>query len=285
MKLKDSRVPGRCLYPLIDIIGITLCLLICGVENRKAIELYGHQRKRFLSRFFNLSNGIPSHLTFARVFSLLDPEQFKKCIMDWINEVCQLINDDIIAIDGKKVRGSSHINGAKAALHIINAFAARQKITLAQVKTPDKSNEIKGIPQLLNLINLKNMIITIDAMGTQKGIAKLIRKKQAHYVLALKKNHQRFYKKVHRLFERADELNYKEMVYKQWADKNYGHGRIEEREYTVLPLMYLHSFKKQWADLSLFVRVYIDWDREAPVTSLEQLFFIEFLKCTTLFDQ
>lgn len=161
----------------------------------------------------------------------------------------------IISIDGKTLCNSSHVNGGKAALHIINAFATRQKITLAETKTPDKSNEIKGIPVLLNLINPKDKIITIDAMGTQKGIAKLIRKKQAHYVLALKKNHPRFYRKVHRLFERSEELNFQNMVYKKWKDRNYAHDRIEKREYTVLPMMYLHSFKKNWTDLSVFVRV------------------------------
>lgn len=255
LSVRDPRVKGRCLHPLINIIGITLCALICGADSWKAIELFGNKRKRFLSQFFNLSNGIPSHLTFARVFSLIDPEQFKGCVMEWINEICQLVNEDIINVDGKTLCGSSHLNGGKAALHIINAFAARQKITLAEVKTPDKSNEIKGIPVLLNLLNPKDMIITIDAMGTQKGIAKLIRKKQAHYVLALKKNHKRFYKKVHQLFERSDELHYNGMVYRQWKDRNYGHGRIEEREYTVLPLMYLSGFKKNWTDLSLFIRV------------------------------
>lgn len=175
--------------------------------------------------------------------------------MRWVNQIIELIEDDIIAIDGKTLRGSSHKNGNKKAAHVLNAFSVRKKITLGEIKVPDKTNEIKGIPILLNQLNLSGTIITIDAMGTQKGIANLIRKKQADYVLGLKKNHKRFYRKVDRLFNRADELNWKGMVYRRWSDQNYDHGRIEEREYTVLPMMYLFQYKKVWKDLSFFIRV------------------------------
>src|SRR5262249_21240230 len=143
----------------------------------------------------------------------------------------------------------------KKAAHVLNAFSARKKITLGETKVPDKTNEIKGIPILLNQLNLAKTIITIDAMGTQKGIANLIRKKQAHYVLGLKKNHKRFYKKVDRLYNRADELNLRGIVYRRWSDQNYDHGRLEEREYTILPMMYLFQYKEIWKDLSLFIRV------------------------------
>lgn len=175
--------------------------------------------------------------------------------MNWVKQICELLKEEIIAIDGKTLRGSGHKNGNKKAAHIINAFSVRKHITLGEVKTPDKTNEIKGIPILLNRLNLSGSIITIDAMGTQKGIASLIRKKQAHYVLALKKNHKRFYRKVERLYDLADACDFSGMVKQCWRDKNYDHSRIEEREYTVLPMMYLHRYKKYWQDLRLFVRV------------------------------
>lgn len=255
LNLKDPRVGGRCLHPLMTIIGITLCALICGADTWKAIELFGKKRKRWLSQYFDLSSGVPSHYTIARVFSLLEPKDVQSCFQQWVSLICQLVADDIINIDGKTLCGSSHVRGDKKAAHIVNAFAARQKITLGEIKTPDKTNEIKAIPPLLNMLDTEGMIITIDAMGTQKGIAKLIREKKAHYVLSLKENHKRFYKKVDRLFSRADELKFNAMVYHRWEDMSYGHGRIEEREYTVLPMMYLPFFKKEWKDLNLFIRV------------------------------
>lgn len=255
ISLKDPRVKGRCSYPLINIVVMTLCGLICGADNWKAIELLARKRQRWLKNFLDLSAGIPSHYTLGRVFSLIDSKHLQFCFMNWINQILELLEDDIVAIDGKTLRGSSHKNGNKKAVHVLNAFSTRKKITLGETKVPDKTNEIKGIPILLNQLHLANTIITIDAMGTQKGIANLIRKKQAHYVLALKKNHKRFYRKVDRLFKRADQLLFKGMVYRSWSDRNYDHGRLEEREYTVLPMMYLFQFKNTWKDLSLFVRV------------------------------
>ncbi|RUR21145.1 ISAs1 family transposase, partial [Legionella qingyii] len=145
--------------------------------------------------------------------------------------------------------------GNKKATHLINAYSPRLSTTLASTATPDKSNEIKGIPILLKALAIKDKIITIDAMGTHKGIANLIRLKQAHYVLALKKNHQRLYKKVDNLFAKADELNYKAMVYQQKESMNYDHSRIEERKYTLLPAMYLPRYSQQWKDLSAYIRV------------------------------
>lgn len=255
LNIQDPRVKGRCLYPLQVILTITLLALISGAHSWKAIALFATERKRWLSQFVDLSNGVPSHYTFGRVVGLIDPEGFKKALIHWASLTCHLVKDDIINIDGKTLRGSGHKSTEKKALHIVNAYAARQEITLGEVKTPDKSNEIKAIPILLNSLNIGDTIITLDAMGTQKGIANLIRKKQAHYVLALKENHKRFYKKVNNLFEKADELDYSGMVYQQFSDRVPGHNRIEEREYTILPMMYLHGYKKNWRDLSIFVRV------------------------------
>ena len=128
-------------------------------------------------------------------------------------------------------------------------------MTIGSIKTPDKSNEIKGIPPLLKLLPISGCIITIDAMGTQKGIANLIRLRGAHYMLALKKNHKRFYKKVETLFVKAKQLNYNAMVYKESEVYDYDHSRYEKREYTVLPMMYLPSESKIWNGLQAFIQV------------------------------
>ena len=255
LNLKDPRVRGRCLHPLINIIFITLCALISGANNWKAIETFGNQKKRWLSQFINLENGIPSHLTFARTLSIIDPSVFEKCIRQWISGICRLLELDIIHIDGKTACGSGHINSDKNNMHLINAYLAREKISLGSVRTPDKSNEIKGIPILLKSLQIAGLIITIDAMGTQKGIANLIREKQAHYVLSLKKNHKRFYRKVDSTFKKADELKYQNMVCNNKSTNDYGHHRIEGREYTILPMMYFFNHKKNWRDLSAVIRV------------------------------
>jgi predicted transposase YbfD/YdcC len=238
-----------------SILVIVLCGLICGCDGWKSMELLAKTRKRWLSQFIDLDSGIPSHQTIARVFSMIEPQEFEGCLRDWVAEMCELFSDDIIAIDGKTSRGSSHKRGNKSAIHMINAYSPRCASTLGSTLTPNKSNEIKGIPILLKSLDIKNKIITIDAMGTQKGIANLIRLKEADYVLALKKNHGKLYKKVDKLFHRADELSYSAMVYQQKEASNYDHSRFEIRNYTVLPMMYLPMYSEQWKDLSAFIRV------------------------------
>jgi predicted transposase YbfD/YdcC len=255
LTLRDPRVGGRCTYSLFSIVVIVLCGLVCGCDGWKAMELFARTRKRWLSQWIDLSEGIPSHQTLARVFSLIEPEEFERCLREWIEEICTLFNDDLIALDGKTTRSSSHQGSNKKATHLINAYSCRLASTLGSTVTPTKSNEIKGIPILLKTLNIKDKIITIDAMGTQKGIAKLIRLKEAHYLLALKKNHQRMYKKVNALFNKADELEYNAMVYKKKESKNYDHSRIEQRNYTIIPAMYLPAYGQQWRDLSAYVRV------------------------------
>jgi predicted transposase YbfD/YdcC len=255
LTIRDPRVGGRCTYSLFTILVIVLCGLICGCDSWKAMELLGKTRKRWLSQWIDLSEGVPSHQTLARVFSLIEPEEFERCLREWIQGICTLFSDDLIAIDGKTTRGSSHQRGNKKATHLINAYSCRLATVLGSTITPNKSNEIKGIPILLKTLNINDKIITIDAMGTQKGIAKLIRLKGAQYLLALKQNHKRMYKKVGSLFNKADEFEYKAMVYKKKESRNYDHSRIEQRNYTVLPAMYLPSYGQQWKDLSAYVRV------------------------------
>ncbi|WP_058513685.1 ISAs1 family transposase [Legionella santicrucis] len=268
LSINDPRVGGRCTYSLLSILVIVLCGLICGCNGWKAMEVFAKSRKRWLSQFIDLSEGVPSHQTLGRVFSLIEPLEFERCIREWVEAISLLFVDDVIAIDGKTSRGSSHQRGNKKASHLLNAFSPRLSATLGSIATPDKSNEIKGIPILLKALNIKDKIITIDAMGTQKGIANLIRLKQAHYVLALKKNHEQLHKRVDSLFAKADELNYKAMVYQQSESRNYDHSRIEERTYTLLPAMYLPGYRQQWKDLSVYIRV--ESIRHLPTGNIER---------------
>lgn len=268
LTIDDPRVGGRCTYSLLTILVIVFCGLICGCDGWKAMELFAKTRKRWLSQFIDLSEGVPSHQTLARVFSLIEPLEFERCLREWVEEISLLFAEDVIAIDGKTSRGSSHKRGNKKATHLINAYSPRLSTTLGSTATPDKSNEIKGIPILLKALDIKNKIISIDAMGTQKGIANLIRLKEADYVLALKKNHKRLYKKVDNLFAKAGELGYEAMVYQRKESMNYDHSRIEERTYTILPAMYLPNYCQHWKDLSAYIRV--ESVRHLPAGDIER---------------
>ena len=155
LTIRDPRVGGRCSYSLLNILVIVLCGLICGCDTWKAMELLAKTRKRWLSQWIDLSEGVPSHQTLARVFSLIEPYEFERCLGDWINGLCTLFSDDVIAIDGKTTRGSSHKRSNKKASHLINAYSSRLSTVLGSTATPDKSNEIKGIPILLKTLNIK----------------------------------------------------------------------------------------------------------------------------------
>lgn len=255
VNLKDPRVGGRCLYPLINIIFITLCALIAGCDGWKAIENFGREKIRWLSQFINCENGIPSHLTFARVIARIDPKLLEGCARKWFQQIYQLEMWDIINFDGKTACASGHVNGDKKNMHLVNAFSPKHNVALGSERVPDKSNEIKAIPVLLKELDVAGTIITSDAMGTQRGIANLIREKQAHYVLGLKENHKRFYRYVDAIFEKADQLDYQNMVSGDKKTNDYGHQRIEDREYTILPMMYFFKHKKNWRDLQAVIRV------------------------------
>lgn len=255
LTIRDPRVKGRCTYPLINVLVITLCALISGANTWKAINQFGNLRRRWLNQFIDMSVGVPSSLTFARVFSLIEPAEFKKCLTVWMKQFFDLVKFDMIHIDGKSLCDSARKTQHKKATHIVNAYLAKEQVTLGEVLVLDKTNEIKAIPKLLKSLSIQGCIITIDAMGTQKGIANLVRLKQAHYVLALKKNHKRFYRYVDRIFSLSSDSAYANMVVHTEKTNNYGHGRIEKRIYCVLPMMYFYKYKKYWRDLQAIVRV------------------------------
>ena len=254
-KLKDPRVLGRVDYPLIEIIIISICAIICGANHWKAIADFGKAKEDWLKTFLELENGIPSAQTFGRVFSLICPKKLLDCFKEWCKKTTGLPEESIIAIDGKTVRKSGCKSIGFKPLHLINAYAIEQKILLSSSKTPDKTNEIKAIPVILKDLPLEKNIVTMDAMGTQKGIINLIRLQKAHYCVALKKNHKRFYKKVNNLFHKAESLAFNAMVFKRLETFDYDHSRIEERTYCFLPIMYLFQFKSQWKDLETLIQV------------------------------
>ena len=206
--LKDPRVVGRCDHLLLDIIAITLLGVMCGAEDWPDVEQFGQSRHEWLKTFLELPNGIPSHDTFGRVFGLLDRKQFPACLFRWTQAIHEATGGTLIAIDGKTLRRSFAKKSGKAMLHLVTAWSSENSLTLGQVACEEKSNEITAIPELLKLLNLKGTTVTIDAMGTQKAIARQIREQKGHYVLALKGNQSTLKKDMQQLFDQGMETNF-----------------------------------------------------------------------------
>jgi len=228
-RLEDPRIDRKKLYPLNEIFLVTLTATICGAESWRDLELYGNEKLDFLRQFLPFSNGIPSHDTFARVFSLINPQSFSECFISWTQSIQEVV-PELISIDGKLLRHSYDTATSQAPIHMVSAFAFEARLVLGQVKVKEKSNEITAIPELLNLLAIKGAIITIDAMGCQKEIAQLISTKKALYVLALKGNQGSFYDQVHDHFALEEQSGFKGIAHDYYSEYDKGHGRIEHRE-------------------------------------------------------
>jgi len=236
--LEDPRVERTKLHPLLSIVTIALCAVICGAETWDEIEEFGEAKVDWLKSFLELPNGIPSHDTFNRVFQALDPKQFQTCFLSWTKAVSTVLLTGVIALDGKCLRGSrdqTSGKAGKAAIHMVSAWAAANRLVLAQVKVDAKSNEITAIPELLRALSIEGCIVTIDAMGTQRDIAKQIIGQGANYVLALKENQGTLYQDVVEMFASAKAGTIEELVLEDVRTIEKGHGRIEVRRYRVIP--------------------------------------------------
>lgn len=229
-KVTDPRKDRTKEHKLIDIIAIAICAVICGAEGWTDIENFGKSREPWLRTFLELPNGIPSHDTFGRVFSMIDAQQFQLAFWEWVCAVNDLIQGQVINIDGKCLRGSDDQKLGKRAIYMVSAWAAGNEIVLGQRKVDEKSNEITAIPELLKILAISGCIVTIDAMGTQTHIAQTIVDAQADYVLSVKENQGRLYEDISVLFavDQASDFKYAEYDYQKTVNK--GHGRIEIRE-------------------------------------------------------
>lgn len=223
-------------HRLSDIFIITILATLCGADSWTEIEEFALAKEEWLRTFLELPHGIPSHDTFSRVFSLLEPRVFETCFANWIASLHIDLKREIIAVDGKTLRGSGNKTQGESAIHMVSAWAAKSRMLLAQVKTAEKSNEITAIPQLLKMLDVKEATVTIDAMGCQTAIAKQIVSQGADYVLSLKENQPSLYENVRSIFALAEggEKKYKKMLHQRKVEKLHDHGRIETRRYTVI---------------------------------------------------
>ena len=229
-KVSDPRKDRTRDHKLIDIIAIAICAVICGAEGWVDIELYGKSKQHWLSTFLELPNGIPSHDTFGRVFSLIDAQQFQLAFYEWVFAVNEILSGQVINIDGKCLRGSGDKHLGKRALYMVSAWAEANELVLGQRKVDEKSNEITAIPELLKMLAISGCIVTIDAMGTQTNIAKTIVEAQADYVLSVKENQGHLYEDISVLFGVDQAQNFKYASFEYEKTTNKGHGRIEVRE-------------------------------------------------------
>ena len=229
-KVRDPRIDRTKDHKLIDIIAIALCGVICGAEGWVDIEMFGNSKLVWLKTFLELPNGIPSHDTFGRVFSLLDAEQFQAAFYEWVQAVWEITQGQIVNIDGKCLRGSDDTRLGKRAIYMVSAWAEENHLVLGQRKVDEKSNEITAIPELLKMLALSGCIVTIDAMGTQREIAQSIQEAGADYLLSVKENQGHLYEDLSMLFGVDQELNFKYASLEHAKTTSKGHGRIEVRE-------------------------------------------------------
>ena len=232
--LSDPRVERTKYHLLTDIITIAICGVICGADSWVAIETYGKAKQQWLQKFLDLSNGIPSHDTFARVFARIDPQEFQSGFLNWIKSISKITEGEVIAIDGKSLRGSYDKAKDKAAIHMINAWAITNRLVLGQQKVDKKSNEIKAIPELIKILDVAGCIVTIDAMGCQKKIVKQITQQQGDYVITLKKNQKNLYTNVEELFKDALAKKFDGYNHSSYSTREQNHGREEIRHYLML---------------------------------------------------
>jgi len=246
-KLKDPRINRLKLHLLPDIIVIALCAVLCGAKDWQQVETFGNQRLAWLRRFLKLPNDIPSHDTFERVFDRIDPRAFQQCFQSWVAAIAEKLNIKHIAIDGKTLRGSG--SSKLGPLHLVSAWATEQHLSLGQVATAEKSNEITAIPELLELLELHGAIVTMDAMGCQKAIASKIIERKGDYVLVAKENQPKLLEDIENVVGHALETDFKGIEHDQYSTEDRGHGRTEKRHYTILIDPAGLTQKDQWESL------------------------------------
>ena len=245
--LQDPRVERTKVHFLEDIIFIAIASVLCGAETWDDMEDFGKSKEAWLKTFLQLPEGIPSHDTFNRVFSMLDPCELEKCFMEWTRSVSNLTTGEVISIDGKSICGSRD-RGKKSIVHMVSAWAGINNIVLGQLKVDDKSNEITAIPKLLELLVIKGCIVTIDAMGCQKDIAEKVIDREADYILSLKGNQGTLHEQVQDSFRFLPAISVAE-------ETDAGHGRVETRCCSVIDDLSMIEQKGLWKNLHCIIKI------------------------------
>ncbi len=259
-----------------DIVTIAICGVICGADEWTTISQFGEAKKKWFKTFLELPNGIPSHDTFGTVFAAMDPGALERFFLSWIKALADKSKGRLIPIDGKTLRRSFDRAGNKAAIHMVSAWASANELVFGQLATEAKSNEITAIPKLLELLDLSGAIVTIDAMGCQKNIARQIVKQGGDYVLAVKENQPILYEEIKLFLDDMITHDFKGVAHDFHETIEKGHGRIETRRVWCTPEVAWFADRDKWAGLSSFTVV----ERERTAgekTTQERHYFISSL--------
>ena len=234
-ELTDPR-RRKVTYPLINVVVISICAVICGADDFVAIAEFGRKKRKWLERFLDLKDGIPSHDRFNAILAAIKPAEFEKCLLRWITALHEVTHGQVVAIDGKTLRRSFDAASSKAAIHMVSAWATANQISLGQVVVDEKSNEITAIPKLLEMLEVSGSLVTIDAMGCQVEIARKIVDAKADYVLAVKGNQPTLHQGIIDFFQDHLEDAFARTEMRRHETEEKGHGREENRWYHLCPV-------------------------------------------------
>jgi predicted transposase YbfD/YdcC len=272
-RLKDPRINRRKRHLLLDVITIALCAVVAGANDFQQVEAFGKRRLDWLRKFLELPNGVPSHDTFERVFQRLDPHAFQRCFLGWLQSLHRQSGGEHFAIDGKTLRRSGSPKNGLGPLHLVSVWATAANLSLGQVAVDEKSNEITAIPKLLELLDLRGALVTIDAMGCQKKIAEQVVTAGGDYLFTVKDNHPRLLEDVVSCFSKAIEGDFEGVEHSRHVTEEYGHGRHERRYYNVIVNPEGIRDKEQWAKLCVIGHCYSERTVNGE-TSHEDRYFI-----------
>lgn len=237
------------IYPLINVVVIALCAVICGADDFVAIAKFGRTKFDWLARFLHLESGIPSHDRFNAILAAIKPAEFEKCLLSWITALHEITDGQVVAIDGKTLRHSFDAASSKAAIHMVSAWATANHISLGQVVVDAKSNEITAIPKLLEILELSGALVTIDAMGCQTEIARDIVDGGADYCLAVKGNQPTLFQGIEEFFDDHVEDDFARVHVRRHQTAEKGHGREELRYYAICPAPKNLPDRSRWKQL------------------------------------
>jgi predicted transposase YbfD/YdcC len=270
-EIPDPRRGNAIVYDLVEVLVIAILAILCGAEHFTQMEIFGLERERWLKTFLKLQHGIPSHDTFCDVFTALEPEAVTKAFARWVETIRAKISGEVVAIDGKTIRASADARKNKKAAHIVSAWAATNRLVLGQIACGEKSNEITAIPKLLELLELRGCIVTIDAMGTQKKIAERIIEEGADYILPVKENQPQLHGDIKLLFETE---NLEGFETAETIEKS--HGRYETRKLFITRDIDWLDPEGNWKGLSgigMLISTQQEIGKEVVQRSVEYLIF------------
>jgi predicted transposase YbfD/YdcC len=281
-QVPDPRVERTKEHHLLDILVIAICAVLCGANDWVGIATFGVARRAWFQTFLALPNGIPSHDTFGRVFARLDPEAFAQAFLNWTQAIRDVLQAEVIAIDGKTLRRSHDQGLGKGAIDMVSAWATANHLVLGQRKTAEKSNEITAIPELLRVLDVAGCIVTIDAMGCQTKIVETIVERGGDYVIAVKANQPRLYDDVHTMFREAQATQFRDVAHDFHQTVEKSHGRIEVRRcWTIAEPSYVAYLNDAQTWTHLRTVVMVEAERQSGDTrSVETRYFIASLENT-----